>query len=79
MFPQQNFALISCLFILANNSLGQENVFGFNDTDGTQKWIWQLTEQITANQIYFHIAKFPQAMLKHTYNFTIYFRSAFVV
>jgi hypothetical protein len=67
MTPQQNFVLISCLFILANRSLGHENVFGFNDTDGTQRWIWKLTEQIKANQIYFHIAKLPHAMPKHTF------------
>ena len=79
MFPQQNFVLISCLIILANRSLGHENVFGFSDTDGTQKWIWKLKEPIKANQIYFHIPKLPHAMLKHTYNFTIYFRPVFVV
>ena len=78
-FPKQNFVLIYTLFILANRSLGHENVFGFNDTDGTHKWIWKLKEQIKANQIYFPIAKFPHTMLKHTYNFTIYFRPVFVV
>jgi len=79
MFPQQNFVLISCLFILANRSLGHENVFGFSYTDGTQKCIWKLKEPIKANQIYFYIAKFPYAMLKRTYKFTIYFWPVFVV
>ena len=78
-FPQQNFVLISCLFILSNRSLGNENVFGFSDTDGTQKWIRKLKGPIKPNKIYFHIPNLPHAMLKHTYNSAIYFRPVFVV